>query len=136
MNNTELEKRLSDMETAILEMMENRAPRTFWDWVKPYILPFIFGTILGVFWQPQMPFAFPSQPTIEQQAASGGAAIPFPSGSPFPSLSSLPPGDSRAEPTASSLTSTYEPPSPSNPQADAGQTTSARSSRLLLRRIR
>jgi hypothetical protein len=76
-----------------------------------------------------------SSTTLEQQAALGGAAIPFPSDNPSPTPSNLPQRTSTAGATAASSTNIFEPPSPSSQQADSGQQDSTRYSRPLLRRV-
>jgi hypothetical protein len=88
--------------------------------------------IIGNFGQP-LSFVSTPQTTLEQQAATGGAAIPFPNGKPSPTLSVSPSNNSQTEPTPALWKSLSEPPSPSNPQADNGQTKSTKSSRPLLR---
>jgi len=112
------------------------------NWIKPYIVPFILGAMFGGIVTHsaavcRLPSAV-SQTTLEQKAAWGGAAIPFPSGNPSPNLSSLPPNDWKAEATAGVKTSmcmsTCELPLPSNPQADNGQGNLPRLWRPLLRR--
>jgi len=138
---TDLEKRISDMETILLKLLEKEpsALQRIWTWCKPYLVPFILGMILGGLTFGgcgKIPTLFNTLTTIEKQAALGGAAIPFPSGNPLPSPSPLPPGDSTAESTASSLMSTSAEPSPSSPQADGGKTKLTRSFRPLIRRIR
>ena len=135
---TDLEKRLSDIETVLRILTEKKpsALQKIWTWCKPYLVPFILGMIVGGLTfggQWQLPNVVQN---IEKQAALGGAAIPFPSGNPLPSPSPLPPGDSTAESTASSLMSTSAEPSPSSPQADGGKTKLTRSFRPLIRRIR
>jgi hypothetical protein len=102
--------------------------------IKPYILPFLFGIMVGVFFQHFI--SFTRQTSLEQRAASGGAAIPFASGSLLPSPSALPPGDSNTETIATSSKSSYELPLPVNRPADTGQTRSMRLSRPLARPIR
>jgi hypothetical protein len=148
--NKELAKQFSDMQEILRRMTEKKPSkiRQLWNFCKPYIIPFVFGMLFGHF--VSMPFAFSPQPTIEhkttleQQAAQGGAAIPFPSGNPSPTLSTPPPENSTAlgdrretaetQSTASSLTKISEPPSLPNPQADNGQTNSQKSFRRTLLR--
>ena len=101
----------------------------FWKWLKPFLL----GVIIGYFVLPSSFVSFP-QTTIERQAALGGAAIPFPSGSPSPTLSASPPKNSKAGATAYSWMNISAPPLPGNPQADNGQTQSTRLFRPLNRR--
>jgi len=127
---TNTEKRLSDIE-AILRTLTEKKRSTFqkiWTWIKPYLVPFVLGMILGGL----STYSFVSQ----QQAASGGAAIPFPSGKPSPSLSALPPSDSNEETADSSSMSTFALPSQVNPAADNGQTRSTKLFRTLTRRTR
>ena len=138
------EQRLADIEEILLhvdmkiERLSKTSRTTFW--AKPYIIPFVFGVIFGGLFvnipAPTIPFVSQSSAKLEQQAAAGGAAIPFPSVSPSPPPSTLPPGDSTAESTSSSSTSMSEESSPNSPQADAGQTTSTRFYRLPFRRTR
>jgi hypothetical protein len=135
---TDIEKRFSDIDEILLKLME-KEPSTFqkiWNWAKPFIIPFILGAIFSGLIQQQIPFTLNTRTTIEQQAATGGAAIPFPSGSPLPSPSAPPPEDWKAGQTAASLTNTSEPPSPPSPLADKGQTKSTRLFRPLFRRMR
>jgi len=146
MTDNELENRLATFEKLLLARIEVKPStvRKFWDWAKPYIVPFIFGVIVGGMFVNIPTPAFPlvskissnSTPKLEQQAASGGAAIPFPSESPLPSPLTPPPGYLIEEMTDSSLTSISEEPSPPVPQVDNGQRTSRRYSRPLLRRMR
>jgi len=72
-------------ETPNVEMLaeirrEPSAFQKFWNWLKPYVIPFILGMIVGGltvgFWKsPVIPGI--TQTTLEQKAASGGAVIPF-----------------------------------------------------------
>ena len=140
---TKTEKRLSDIEGILRQLAEERAKpsriRRLWNWGKPYIIPFILGMIVGSAAVSLLPTAdshLPSPSTLEQQAATGGAVIPFPSGKPSPSLLVSPLIGSTKEPSGSSLTSPFEPPSPANPQADNGLTESTRLFRRLTRPTR
>jgi len=81
MTSTELETRFTTLEALLLKLTEKKpsALQRFWHWIKPYAIPFILGMILGGF----------IIGMGKQQAASGGAASPFPvsmqsSGSPLP----------------------------------------------------
>ena len=94
---------------------------------------------------PTIPVATQQTSTLEQQAAAGGAAIPFPSVSPSPPPLTTPPSDSwepspteeaEEELNGCTSTNTSEESSPSSPQADAGQTTSTRFYRTPRRLIR
>jgi hypothetical protein len=136
MNNTE--KRLCDIETILRMLVEERRKLSrigqLWNRWKSHLIPFILGMILGgVAANCLLPSA---QPTLEQQAALGGAAIPFPSGSPSPMLSTSPPEISEAESTASSLMNISEPPLPPSPPAESGQMNSQRSFRRTSVRMR
>ena len=144
MMTTKTEKRLSDLEGILLKLVEERQKPSrigqFWKWIKPYIIPFILGMILGgtaVILLPSASSRLPSPlATLEHQAALGGAAIPFPSGKPSPSFLVSPLSDSPKEPSGSSLTSPSEPTSPPNPPAGSGQTESTRLFRRLTRPTR
>jgi hypothetical protein len=127
---TKTEQRLSEIENALLKLAEERKKpsriRQLWNWGKPYIIPFILGMMFAQLF-PMLPLTFSPQPvieqkmTLEQQAALGGAAIPFPNGKPSPTLSASPPENSKTEPTSASWTKTSAPPLPANPRADNGQ---------------
>ena len=134
MTNKDMEKRFSDIEGILLKLTEEKPSgiRKFWDRFKPYIVPFILGMMVGNFGQ-VWSFVYRPQTPIEQQAALGGAVIPFPNGNPSPSFLALPPKDSTVERNGSSLTNISEPPLPPNRQADNGQTRSTRLFRLPLR---
>ena len=114
----------------------SRTPSTFqrFSMWRHSFIPYMLGVIMGSFTMQLIAFVRQPQPTPVYQAAQGGAAIPFPSGSPSPMLSAWPPGNSKAESTASSLTKTSELPLPGNLQADNGQTKSTRLFRPLIRR--
>ena len=133
MTSNELETRFTTLEALLLKLTEKKpsALQRFWQWSKPYIIPFILGMLLGGL----------IIGIGKQQAASGGAASPFSvlkpsSGSRLPMLSSMPPDNSRAEWSDSSWKSNSEPPLQANPVADNGQTTSTGSSRVPIRRMR
>ena len=140
MTNKEIEKRLSDIDDILRTLAEKKngsflsaAFCRLWAAVSKYIIPFVLGIIAGSVWQP--PVLFQQQPaTLEQQAALGDAAIPFPSGKPSPMPATPLPKDSNREPSGSSWTSPSELPLPANRQADAGQTTSTRLFKPLIRR--
>ena len=133
MTSTELDTRFATLEALLLKLTEKKpsAVQRFWHWIKPYVIPFILGMmfgglIIGI---------------GQQQAASGGAASPFPvlkqsSGSPLPMLSSMPPNDWNAETVPTPSMNTSEPPLQANPVADAGQTKSTGFYRPPLRRMR
>jgi len=108
----------------------------FWNRALPYMVPFILGMMTCCVGHFVLPYVFRPQAAIEQQAALGGAAIPFPSGNPLPSPSSSPPTNSTAVPPPSLWMSTFEPPSQANPPAQNGQKKSERLSRPLLRLTR
>jgi hypothetical protein len=131
---TNTEKRLSNIETALLKLMEKKptAWQKLWNRIKPHIIPFILGMIFGGLLTQSIPFV---QTSLEHQAALGGAAIPFPSGKPSPSLSALLPSDWNEEKSDSSLTSTSALLLPDNQQADAGQAASTKLFRRLVRPI-
>jgi hypothetical protein len=161
---TKTEKRLSDIEDVLLKLMEAEERRQTADnkpqqsdgrsslassaasllkpaaLLLPYIIPFILGMMVGYLMFGTtgnlLPPAFDTRTTIEQQAARGGAAIPFPSGNPSPTLWSPPQENSKTELTASLWMSTSEPPLPNSPQVDNGQTNSQRSFRRTPLRIR
>ena len=144
MTNIDLEKRFSDIETILRKLMADnvggRKPTALsaaLNWSKPYIVPFVFGAILGFL------ISFVSQPqttsqhqTIQQQAALGGAVIPFPNGSLSPSPLALLPNDSNVGTADSSLTNSSELPLHVSRPADAGQTNSMRLFRPLGQRMR
>ena len=141
MTKKELENLVLELQSQLAASKQPSTIRQFWDRVKPYLVPFILGAMLGGIVTYSAVCGLPTvstQTTLEQKAASGGAVIPFPSGSPSPSHSSLLPSDSKAEVTAGvktpSWTNTSEPPLPKSPQADNGQTPSTRFYRLPLRR--
>jgi len=142
MTKKELEQMNAELQASLRQLLEAKEKPfkivQFWNWFKHYIIPLIVGMIVGLFIAHYSSLTTNHLPltTIEQQAASGGAAIPFPSGTPSPTPSTSLPQDSTAESTASSWMSTFEPPSPSNPQADSGQTNSQRSYRQTLLRRR
>jgi hypothetical protein len=132
MSNNHLEKRLSDLESILLKLTEKKPSklRKFWNWIKPYVIPFILGMMVGNIGQ-LLPTWFDTRTANKQQAVQGGAAPPFskwvqPNGSPSPSPSTSLPGNSTTESTASSLTNTSELPSPPSRQADDGQKKSTR----------
>jgi len=137
---TQRELTYEEMQELLLKLMADKKPsifRQFWDWVKPSILPFILGVLVGILSTAVcgLPSAVFPTPLV-QQAAVGGAAIPFPSGTPSPSPSNSPPGNSTAGSTASSSMSISELPLPPNLQADNGQPNSQRLSRPRLVRRR
>ena len=140
----ELEQRNAELEEMVRQLLEAKSTlsvfRRFWNWLKPCVVPFMIGMMLGsiivYMADPTPPYAKQQTVTLEQQAAQGGAAIPFSSGSPSLLPWNLQPNDLMGEASDFSLTNTSEEPSPSNPQADSGQTTSERYYRLPLRRTR
>ena len=123
-------KELEALVTKLQAEAKSSMIRKLWDWCKPSLIPFILGMLVG---GTAAGFRLPA---LEQQAATGGAVIPFPSVSPSPSLSALPLIDSMQEPSDCTSMSTSEESSPSSPQADAGQTTSIRFYRTPRRLIR
>jgi hypothetical protein len=133
MTRNDLEKRFSDLETALLKLTEPKPSmlRKLWNRIKPGIVPFILGVIVGNF----AAAVFTPQTILEQQAALGGAAIPFLNSSLSPKPLTLPQENSIAEPSDSSLTNTSELPSLVNRPADDGQATSTKSFRRLVRPI-
>ena len=144
MTKKELENLVAELQAQLASSKQPSTTRQFWTWCKPYLVPFILGTMFGGIiiglGKPSIPFANPTQTTLEHKAALGGAAIPFPSVSPSPSHSSLLPSDSKTEATAGvktpALMNTSELPLPPNPQADNGQIPSTRFYRLPLRLTR
>ena len=138
MTRNDTEKRLSDIENMLRKSTQNNSTTVcrplfaVFIWLKPYVIPFFLGMIIGNF----AAVVFAPQPTLEQQAALGGAVIPFPNGSPSPSPSYLPPKDSKAGANGSSWKNTSELPSPVNRPADNGQAASTRLFRRLVRPIR
>ena len=111
----------------------------------------LLGFGIGHFWQSNsLPTPRPVPvvtSTLEQQAAAGGAVIPFPSVSPSPPPLTTPPSDlwepspteeaeEEEELNGCTSTNTSEESSPSSPQADSGQTTSTRFYRTPRRLIR
>jgi len=141
MTKKELEQQNAELLTNLRRLMEEKekptALRQFWDRIKPYIIPFVLGMLLGGLSVTVcgLPTAV-SRTTLEQKAASGGAAIPFRSGSPSPSLLNSPQENWNEEPSGFSWTSTSEKPSQAKPQADNGQRTSTRYYNPLIRRTR
>jgi hypothetical protein len=138
MTKKELENLVAELRAELAASKQPSTIRQFWTWCKPYLVPFILGAMLGSIVTYSAVCGLPSadtQTSLEQKAALGGAVIPFPSGNPLPSPLASPPKDSKAESTASLWTTLSEPPLPSNPQADNGQTTSTRFYRLLTRRM-
>ena len=150
MMETELKELLQQIKEEKAQLIAERnkpsAFRNFWDWAKPYIIPlvFCFASFIGgvivcellTVSKAPTPALTPVPVTLEEQAAAGGAAVPFPSGSSsLPPLNS-PPENLIEEPSDSSLTTTSEEPSPSSPQADNGEISSNRYYRLPLRRTR
>ena len=171
---TELKKDMTttEMQELLLKLLaERNRPsmfRQFWDRCKPHIITIILVMIVcGQFvyiatqakpvanqQSAKLEQQAPVVATLEQQAALGGAAVPFPSVSPSPPPLNSPPSDwsmeeameenmeenreemEQSEPIDSSLTTTSESPSPSSPQADSGETPSTRYYRLPLRRTR
>jgi len=148
MTNKEMEKRFSDIEGILLKLMEgieerpqknfaavSKLPSAVLHWIKPYVIPFILGVIVGIF----SAAVFTPQTPIEQQAALGGAVIPpfsnwiQPNGSPSPGPLYSPPRDSTVGWRDSSLTNISEPPLPANRQADNGQATSTKLFKRLVR---
>jgi len=133
MSNRTLTTRVSDLEEAVLKLMDEQCPHR----IKQSIIPFIFGMMIGGIGMTLLPSAcstrtaIEQKTTFEQQAALGGAAIPFPSGKPSPNVLNVLPKDSKAEPADCSLTNTSEPPLPSSLQADDGQKESTRFFRRL-----
>jgi hypothetical protein len=140
MTTNDTKKRLSDIEDTLRKLMEKQENKLLsaavcclQSAVSKYLIPFILGMIIGNFGQP-LSFVSTPQTTLEQQAALGGAAIPFPNSKPSPTLSVSPPNNSKTEPTPALWKSLSEPPLPPSPQADNGQTKSTKLSRPLLRR--
>jgi len=140
MTKKELENLVTELRAQLVTSTQPSTIRQCWNWAIPSIIPFILGMILGGFVAYSvavcgLPSAnFPT--TLEQQAALGGAAIPFPSGNPSPSLWTSLPKNSTKESTASLWMNTSEPPLPRNPRADNGQPPSTRFYRLPLRGMR
>ena len=140
MNKNEIEKRFSDIEDLLLKLTETKPSRlrSLWNWCKPYIIPFILGMIVGGLLQHVAIAPQPQATTIERQAATGGAAIPFLNVSPLQShLNSLL-GDStellgEGEIAGTPSMSTSAPPLPLNQQVDSGQAPSTRLLRPLIR---
>jgi hypothetical protein len=139
MTTNQLKKRIAELEAALLTLAEPKPSRTrqLWNRVKPYLIPFILGVIVGTTLSAAscrlLPASFST--TLEHQAATGGAVIPFGNASPSPMLSSEPQGIWTTELIDLSLTNESEPPSQPSPQADNGQESSQESSRrTLLRR--
>jgi len=140
MTKKELENLVAELRAELATSKQPSTIRQFWTWYKPYLVPFILGAMFGgaVAYSATvcgLPSAV-SSTTLEHQAALGGAAIPFRSGNPSPSLLASPPENSKTESTASTLMSTSEPPLPPNPRADNGQIPSTRFYRLPLRLTR
>ena len=140
MTKKELENLVAELRAELATSKQPSTIRQFWTWCKPYLVPFILGAMFGgaVAYSAAvcgLPSAV-SQTTLEHQAALGGAAIPFRSGNPSPSLSVSLPRDSNMGIADSSLTNTSELPLPPNPQADNGQMPSTRFYRPLIQRIR
>ena len=133
----DIAQRISAIEELLQQLTQKKPSllRRLVNWCKPFIIPFILGMLVGGI---AVPIALQGKAAnfSQQQAALGGAVIPFPSVSPSPSLSALPLIDSMQEPSGCTSTSTSEESSPSNPQADAGQTTSIRFYRTLRRLMR
>jgi hypothetical protein len=132
MTTKDIAKRLTDIDTLLLKLTEKK-PSTiqkFWHFIKPFIIPFILGVIVGFCvgtsgeWRVVSNSLLTTHHSpLTEQAAQGGAAIPFPSDSFSPSPSISPPGNSKTEQTDTSSMSTSEPVLPVNRPADAGQTT-------------
>jgi len=128
MTKKELENLVAELQTQLAASKQPSTIRRFWTWCKPYLVPFILGALLGSIVTYSAVCGLPSAiSTLEQQAALGGAVIPFPSGNSSPSLLALPLKNSKAESTAPLWMSTSEPPLQGSPQADNGQRTSTRS---------
>jgi len=141
----ELTQRLSDIEGILLQLMEKKPSRIrqIWNWMKPSLVPFILGMMVGIL--SAVVCGLPSAvfpPLTTKQAASGGAAIPPFSewtqrnGNPLPSPSSMPQGNSKTELSGSSLRNISEPPLPVNPAVDDGQANFPRSFRRIPVRMR
>ena len=135
MPNNELDNRFATLEALLLKLTEKKPStiRKLWNWLKPYLVPFLLGMLFGI-------VAISVFPT-HQKAALGGAAVPPSqwtqrSDSPSPSPWNSPLGDWMLEPNDSLSMKISEPPLQANPQADAGQTKSITSSRPLTRRAR
>jgi hypothetical protein len=133
MTNKDIVQRLAGIDEILLKLIEEREKPSsllkIWQWIKPYIIPFVLGMITGNFCQAPILFAPQPQTSIEQQAALGGAAIPpfsnwtQQSGSPSPGLATLPPENLMKESNDFSSMSTSALSLPVNRPADAGQTT-------------
>ena len=135
----ELEQLVAELREQLQQAKEKPTTiRKLWNWCKPYIIPFILGVIVGVLSACGLSSAIsiPQATTIEQQAAQGGAAVPFPNASPLPSPSNSLPGDWIEEIVDLPSMNISELPLPSNPQADDGQAPSTRLLRPLIRRMR
>jgi len=83
MNKKELELLLAEQNEQLKQAMALIAVlqkpskvRKYWDWCKPYIIPFIIGVMVGVLITNHSPLTT-NHSTIERQAAQGGAAVPL-----------------------------------------------------------
>ena len=131
--NAEIQEQLQQRIAELEARLKPSAFREFWNWskshwLKPYIIPFILGMLVG--WLSAAACGLPSAvsitqtTTLEQQAATGGAAIPFPNASPLPSPWNSPPGDWIEESAGIPFTRVSDETLPSNPQADNGRANS------------
>jgi len=83
MTRKELENKVAELTEQLRQQSEPKpsAVRNLWNWCKPYIIPFILGVIVCgqfVYIATQTKPVVNQQTSIlEQQAALGGAAIPF-----------------------------------------------------------
>ena len=134
---TDIEKRISDLETNVLQLMVEKDKSRF-KWIPAWFIPCVIGVMIGLLIAnfPTLTTHHSPLTTLEQQAATGGAAIPFLKESHLPSLLNSPPGDSKTESADSSSMSISEPPLPNSRQADNGQANSQKLFRLRLLRIR
>ena len=131
----EQHEQLKQAMALIAVLQEPSTVQKYWDWCKPYIIPFVIGVIVGVLITNHLPLTT-NHSTFERQAAIGGAAIPFPNASPLPSpLNSLP-GDWIEESADTPFTRVSDETLPSNPQADNGQESSQGLYRIRLLRRR
>jgi hypothetical protein len=129
MTNNDIDKRIATIEQMLFQFVEEQKKpsmiRKCYNWIKPYLVPFILGMMIGGI-TVSLPSMFRPSSAIDQ-AVSGGTAIPFPSDALSPSLSTLPPRDSTEESTPSWWMNSYEPPLLDSPPADNGQTNSIES---------
>ena len=114
----------------------------FWAWCKQNYQTLVVSILLSLLIVTNVPnpiryFVDKPQPTtIEQQAAQGGAVVPFWNDKPSPVPLKSPPENLKRERIGSPSMSTSDSPLPPNPQADNGQKESTRSFRPLIRRTR